>query len=452
MSEIIDNSDTQTRLLSINRYLNAGAFVRVRKLLHDIPAGDVALLLESSVTKTRDDLWQMLDADFHSDVLEELSEDVRNGIIGKMMPSSVVDALEDMDTDDLAETLSTLPEDVLNSILKSMDTQDRLRAEKALSYGEETAGFIMNTDTITLRHEVSVDVVIRYLRLKSELPENTDTLYVVNRQDLLIGTVSLARLLTSSPDVSVEEIMDDEPISIKVDMQESEVASMFERYDWLSAPVVNNEGILQGRITIDDVVDIIREDAEHSMMSMAGLDDEEDTFAPVGQSTKRRSVWLGVNLITALLAAAVSDMFEATLSQLAVLAILNTIVPSMGGVAGNQTLTLVIRGMALGHVSTTNSIWLVRKELAIGFFNGLIWAALIASVIAIWKQDYMLGAVIAFAMMMNMIAAGLAGATLPIIMKRMKIDPALAGSVILTTITDVVGIFAFLGTATLFLI
>ncbi len=452
MSEATDITNTQARLANINDSLNAGAFVRVRKLLHDIAAGDVALLLESSPSKTRDELWKMLDADFHGDVLEELSEDVRNGIISKMMPSSVVDALEDMDTDDLAETLSTLPDDVLQNILTSMDTQDRLRAEKALSYGEDTAGFIMNTDTITLRHDVTVDVVIRYLRLKSELPENTDTLYVVNPLDLLIGTLSLSRLLTSSPEVSIADIMDDEPDSLTVNMQEREVASMFERYDWLSAPVVDDDGKLVGRITIDDVVDIIREDAEHSMMSMAGLDDDEDTFAPVAKSTGRRSVWLGVNLVTALLAAAVSDMFEATLSQLAVLAILNTIVPSMGGVAGNQTLTLVIRGTALGHVTTTNAMWLVRKELAIGFLNGLIWAFLIASVIAIWKQDYVLGGVIAFAMMINMVAAGLAGATLPILMKKMNIDPALAGSVILTTITDVVGIFAFLGTATLFLL
>ena len=212
--------------------------------------------------------------------------------------------------------------------------------------------------------------------------------------------------------------------------------------------MVDKGNRLVGRITIDDVVDIIREGAEHSMMSMAGLDDEEDTFAPVIKSTKKRSVWLGVNLLTALMAAAVSDMFEATLSQLAVLAILNTIVPSMGGAAGNQTLTLVIRGMALGHVSGSNARWLIGKELAIGFFNGVIWAVLIASVIAMWKQDVMLGGVIAFAMMVNMVAAGLAGAMLPVLMKKMNIDPALAGSVILTTITDVVGIFAFLGTAT----
>ena len=452
MEETLEANSVQSQLQYIAQAMSDGTFVHVRKLLHELPPSDVALLLESSPNKSRQELWELLDADFHGDVLEELSEDVRNGVIAKMMPSSVVDALEDMDTDDLAETLSTLPDTVLQSILKSMDAQDRQRAEKALSYGEETAGFIMNTDTMTLRADVTVDVVLRYIRLKGELPENTDELYVVDREDVLIGTVKVTKLLITDPNTGVAEITDEEAETIPVEMPESEVASMFERYDWLSAPVVDENGILLGRITIDDVVDIIREDAEHSMMSMAGLDDEEDTFAPVGQSTQRRSIWLGVNLVTALLAAAVSDMFEATLSQLAVLAILNTIVPSMGGVAGNQTLTLVIRGMALGHVTQGNQWWLIRKELAIGFLNGMIWAILIASVIAIWKQDYVLGGVIAFAMMMNMIAAGLAGATLPLIMKRLKIDPALAGSVILTTITDVVGIFAFLGTATLFLV
>jgi magnesium transporter len=394
----------------------------------------------------------LIDGDFHGDILEELSDDVRNGIITKMLPANVVDALEEMDTDDLAETLSSLPETVLLDILDSMDAQDRLRAEQALSYGEETAGFIMNTDTITLRPDVTIDVVLRYIRLKGELPENTDTFYVVNRTDNLVGIVPVTRLLTADTSDTVSDVMDEESEAIPVNMPDDEVASLFERYNWLSAPVVDENNRLVGRITIDDVVDIIREDAEHSMMSMAGLDDDEDTFAPVMQSTKRRSVWLAVNLATALMAAMVSDLFEATLSALAVLAILNTIVPSMGGVAGNQTLTLVIRGMALGHVNANNSRWLISKEIAIGVLNGVIWAVLIASVIALWKQDYMLGVIIAFAMLVNMIAAALAGATLPMIMKRLKIDPALAGSVILTTITDVVGIFAFLGTATLFLV
>jgi magnesium transporter len=452
MSEALEAKYAQSQLAQINDALAIGRFVYVRKLLHNLSPGDVALLLESSHVKSRNQLWELIDNDFHSDILEELSEDVRNGIIRQMQPENLLDALEDMDTDDLAETLSSLPADMYEDILASMDAQDRQRAEQALSYGDETAGFIMNTDTVTLRPDVNIEVVLRYLRLKDEIPESTDTLYVVNRQDKLIGAVALTRLLTAIPEATVADIMDEEARAVPVDMPEGEVAKLFERYDWLSAPVVNEHHHLVGRITVDDVVDIIREESQHSMMSMAGLDDDEDTFAPVWSSTRRRSIWLGVNLLTALMAAAVSDVFEATLSQLAVLAILNTIVPSMGGVAGNQTLTLVIRGMALGHVSQGNSRWLISKELAIGLLNGIIWAVLIASVVGLWKQDVTLGVIIAFAMMVNMVAAGLAGATLPIIMKKMKIDPALAGSVILTTITDVVGIFAFLGTATLFIL
>ncbi len=451
MAEALVSKYVQSQLRALNGALISGQFVSVRKLLLELPPSDVAHILESSPSRTRDELWELIDGDFHGDILEELSDDVRNGIITKMLPANVVDALEEMDTDDLAVTLSSLPEPVLQDILDSMDAQDRLRAEQALSYGEETAGFIMNTDTITLRPDVTIDVVLRYIRLKGELPENTDTFYVVNRTDNLVGIVPVTRLLTAETEAKVSDVMDEESEAIPVHMPDDEVASLFERYNWLSAPVVDEKHRLVGRITIDDVVDIIREDAEHSMMSMAGLDDDEDTFAPVLQSTKRRSVWLAVNLVTALMAAMVSDLFEATLSQLAVLAILNTIVPSMGGVAGNQTLTLVIRGMALGHVNANNSRWLISKEISIGFLNGAIWAILIASVIALWKQDYMLGIIIAFAMLVNMIAAAMAGATLPLIMKRLKIDPALAGSVILTTITDVVGIFAFLGTATLFL-
>lgn len=452
MAEALVPKYVQNQLRALNLALSNGQFVSVRKLLLELPPSDVAHILESSPSRTRDELWELIDSDFHGDIIEELSDDVRNGIISKMLPANVVDALEEMDTDDLAETLSSLPDTILQDILDSMDAQDRLRAEQALSYGEETAGFIMNTDTITLRPDVTVDVVLRYIRLKGDLPKNTDTFYVVNRTDNLVGIVPVTRLLTAETLAKVSDVMDEESEAIPVNMPDDEVASLFERYNWLSAPVVDEKNRLVGRITIDDVVDIIREDAEHSMMSMAGLDDDEDTFAPVLQSTKRRSVWLAVNLVTALMAAMVSDLFEATLSQLAVLAILNTIVPSMGGVAGNQTLTLVIRGMALGHVNASNSRWLISKEISIGFLNGAIWAILIASVIALWKQDYMLGVIIAFAMLVNMIAAALAGATLPIIMKRLKIDPALAGSVILTTITDVVGIFAFLGTATLFLV
>jgi magnesium transporter len=451
MPKTFEAKSTNSQLRAINSALDSGDFVKVQEMLRSVAPCDVALLLESSHSRIRTEIWQLIEPDLYSDVLEELSEDVRNGIIRQMLPDKLADALEEMDTDDLVETLSGLPEAVSQDLLASMDEQDRLRAQQGLSYGEETAGFIMNTDTITMRPEISVEVFLRYLRLKGQIPENTDTLYVVDRDDKLIGGVALTTLVTAAPDTKVHTLIKNSE-AIPVNMPDDEVASLFERYDWLSAPVVDEHHHLVGRITIDDVVDIIREDAEHSMMSMAGLDDEEDTFAPVFKSTQRRTIWLGVNLFTALMAAAVSDLFEAALSQLAVLAILNTIVPSMGGVAGNQTLTLVIRGMALGHVRASNAKWLISKELAIGFLNGVIWSLLIASVIALWKQNLMLGAVIAFAMLINMVAAGLAGATLPMIMKKLKIDPALAGSVILTTITDVVGIFAFLGTASWLLI
>jgi magnesium transporter len=451
MPNTFEAKSSHNQLHDINEALGSGQTELAKEMLHQLQPGDLALLLESSRSRNRLDIWQLIQPDLYSDVLEELSDDVRNGIIRKMLPEKVADALEEMDTDNLVDTLRGLPQEVAQNLLAAMDEQDRTRAELGLSYGEETAGFIMNTDAITLRPGINVDVILRYLRLKGDIPEHTDTLYVVDRDDNLMGGVALTRLITAAADTPIESLIKNSE-AIPANMMDNEVASLFERYNWLSAPVVDEKNQLLGRITIDDVVDIIREDAEHSMMSMAGLDDEEDTFAPVVKSTQRRSIWLGVNLLTALMAAAVSDLFEATLSQLAVLAILNTIVPSMGGVAGNQTLTLVIRGMALGHVNSANARWLISKELGIGFLNGVIWSVLIASVIAIWKQDIMLGAVIAFAMMINMVAAGLAGASLPIIMKKLKIDPALAGSVILTTITDVVGIFAFLGSATWLLI
>ncbi|WDE10892.1 magnesium transporter [Thalassomonas haliotis] len=451
MPEISEQEFNQQRLQEVNEALGSGMFVYVRKLLHNLPPYDLALILESSTAKSRPVLWQLIEPDNQGEVLEELSEEVRKGILKSMRPEKVAAVAEGMDVDDLAEVLRTLPDSVYREVLNSMDSQDRARVEAALSFDEDTAGGIMNTDTITLRPDVTVDVILRYLRLKGTLPEATDSFYVVDRHDRFIGAVSLSALVTAKTEIVVSNLIDAEIEAVPADMPETDVAQLFERHDWLSAPVVDDNGRLLGRITIDDVIDIIREDAEHSMMSMAGLDDEADTFAPVIKSTSQRSIWLGVNLITALFAVAVSSQFEELLSILPILAILNSLVPSMGGVAGNQTLTLVIRGIALGHVGDSNARSLLYKELAVGFLNGVIWAFLIASFVALWKQDLMLGGVIAFAMLMNLTVAGVAGVLIPLLLKKLSIDPALAGSVILTTITDVVGIFAFLGTATLLL-
>ncbi len=449
-----DNTDVQNaqkKLQEVNKALESGMFVLARSILQKTPACDVALILESSPPTNRKILWSLTDHDQQGEILEELNEDAKDGIIALMDATNIASATEGMDTDDLASILRGIPDSLYRAVLENMDAQDRHRVEQALAYPEDTAGSLMNTDTITLRPDVSVDVVLRYLRLKGELPEATDTLYVVNEEDQLIGNVPLSTLLTVNPSLSVAQVMNNKTEMLQVEMDDGEIAKLFERHDWISAPVVDSEKHLLGRITIDDVVDIIREDAEHSMMGMAGMDDDEDTYAPVFSSAKRRTVWLAINLMAAFIAASVSNMFEATLEQMATLAILMTIVPSMGGIAGNQTLALVIRGLAVGHIGSSNTRWLIGKEAAIGLINGMIWAALVATAVTLWKGDITVGLIIAGAMFINLSVAGIAGATIPLIMHKYKIDPALAGGMALTTLTDVIGLFSFLGMATLVL-
>ncbi len=451
--EVLDSETTDLRLQQLTQALNSGMFVHVRKMLHDMAASDIAFILESSPPRARQVLWQLIDQSQTGEILDELGEELKDHLISQMNPERVAKAAESMDTDDLAYILRSLPDSVFNQVLQSMSSQDRARVEQALSYPEDTAGSLMNTDTVTLRPDVNIDVILRYLRIRGELPEATDTLYVVDKHDSLLGGVKIADLLTCDPNASVRDIMNDELEGIPVSMDDGEVAQLFERHDWLSAPVIEDQtNRLLGRITIDDVVDVIREDAEHSMMGMAGMDDDTDTFGPVLKSTLRRSLWLTINLFAALLAASVSNMFEGTLEQFATIAILMTIVPSMGGVAGNQTLALVIRGIALGQIGQSNSRWLIGKELAIGFLNGLLWAVLVFAAIWLWKGDIQLGALIGGAMLINMTVAGLAGACIPLLLKKLNIDPALAGGMVLTTVTDVIGLFAFLGLATLFLL
>ncbi|NRD75513.1 magnesium transporter [Shewanella sp. VB17] len=450
--EILNNELTDHRLNQLTKALSSGMFVHVRNMLHAMATSDIAFILESSPPKTRQVLWQLIDPEQTGEVLDELGEDLKDNLIKQMSPERLAKATEGMDTDDLAYILRSLPDSIFNQVLHSMSSQDRDRVEQALSYPEDTAGSIMNTDTVTLRPDVNIDVILRYLRIRGELPDATDTLYVVDKQDRLLGGVKLSALLTCDPNSSIKDVMDAKHEAIHVDMSDTEVAQLFERHDWISAPIIDYNNKLLGRITIDDVVDVIREDAEHSMMGMAGMDDDADTFGPVLKSTFQRSLWLTINLFAALLAASVSNIFEATLEQFATIAVLMTIVPSMGGVAGNQTLALVIRGIALGQIGPSNSRWLIGKELAIGFLNGLLWSVFVFIAIWVWKEDLALGALIGGAMLINMTIAGFAGACIPLLLKKMNIDPALAGGMALTTVTDVIGLFAFLGLATLFLL
>ena len=418
-------------------------------MLNKLPAPTIAHLLESSPHKAREILWRLVAKDNEGEVLNFLNEDIQSDILNKLSPKEVASLTEGLETDDLADILQQLPDQVINEVLLAMGDQDRQRLEAVLFYPEDTAGGLLNTDTITVRRSHTLDVVLRYLRRHDEIPSMTDNLLVVSREDHLVGLLPLRKVLVSDPNLTVSEIMITDFEAIPVSMPDNEVAQLFERMDWVSAPVVNEDGKLLGRITIDDIVDVIREDADHSFMRMAGLGEEDDTFAPVFKTAKRRAIWLGVNLITAFLAAVVISRFSDTINEIVALAVLMTIVASMGGVAGNQTLTLVIRSMALGQIGKTNSLWLMWRELGVGLLNGLLWALVAAMIAIFWFSDNKLAYIFAGAMIVTIIVAVLAGALLPIFLKKLKIDPALAGSVVLTTITDVVGFLSFLGLATL---
>lgn len=450
MPQVKDSAFQKDHYLELSKALDSGSVHQVRQLINTLSTAGIAHLFESSPPKVRNVLWQLLESDTEGEVLQYLNEDIQSEILKGLNPEEVVALTGGLEADDLADILQQLPQQVINEVLLAMDEQDRHRVETILSYPEDTAGGLMNTDTITVRPRHTLDVVLRYLRRHDSIPEMTDNILVVNRDDEFVGILPLRKLLVSDPNITVREVMLTDVEAIPVSMESTVVAHLFEQHDWVSAPVIDENGKLVGRITIDDIVDVIRDSTEHSLMSMAGLDEEDDTFAPVFKTARRRAVWLGVNLMTAIIASIVIFMFQDTLDRVVYLAVLMPIVANMGGVAGSQTLTLVIRSQALGHISQSNTRWLLTRELGVALLNGLVWALVIAVVAYIWYGEIRLSYIIAAAMLINLITAALAGAYLPIFLKRIKIDPALAGSVALTTVTDSVGFFAFLGLANIF--
>ncbi|HIE53765.1 MAG TPA: magnesium transporter [Chromatiaceae bacterium] len=446
--------DTKTtRLEQIQELLDKDSWREAAELLKRLPPAEVAHVLEALPLTQRQILWDLLDTDQDGETLMELTENVRNELVQNMEQDEIVAAAEQMDVDDLADFIQELPVDVTREILDSLDEQDRRRLEKVLSYPEDTAGGLMNTDTVTVRPEVVLDVVLRYLRqLGDRVPRNTDQLFVTNREDKYLGTLRLADLVTHDPQQTVAEVMSLNVQPFNAHADASDVARRFEQYDLLSAPVVDDEGRLVGRITVDDVVDLIREEGEHQFMGSAGLSEDEDMFAPVLVSSRRRAVWLGINLLTAFLASWVIGHFQETLDKVVALAVLMPIVASMGGVGGTQTLTLAIRGIALGQLSGKNAVYLLMKELGVAAINGLVWAMVVGAIAGYWFDSTQLALVIAAAMLINLLAAAITGATLPLLLEKLGVDPALAGGVLLTTVTDVVGFLSFLGLATLFLL
>lgn len=425
----------------------------ISRLLDETNVAQIADILESSPSTQRELIWPLVFNKNLGAVLLETSDEVRQQKLKRFNSQEIANIIDTLpDVDDQADLILTLPPEKMVSVLFILDTQKREKLESLLAYPEDTAGGLMDLNPITIRADVTLDVVLRYLRIRGEMPNHTDQLFVTDRYDQLIGTLSLNVLLTNDTETRVSEVMNSNVSPLQADLIDDDVARIFEDNDLISAAVVDKSGKLLGRITIDDVVDVIREEGDSSVLSMAGLHEDEDLFSPIWISTRRRAVWLGFNLLTAFLAAAVIGLFEATLDKIVALAILLTIVPSMGGIAGSQTLTLVIRGLALGQLGSSNFNSLIKKEITVGLFNGLLWAAVVAAFTILWFEDFRIALIIAFALVINLIAGAFAGAIIPVLLRRIGIDPALAGSVVLTTFTDVIGILAFLGMATLFLL
>ncbi len=448
MSEV-ENTSFEARLQKLMTSLEASLYEEATAQLANLHSAEIARLLEGVPPKDRIQLWSNIDAGTQGDILKDLSEDVQSQLLSGMDVDAIVKATEGLDMDDLADIVPDLPESALHNLLLTLDHKHRDHLKRVLSYPEDSAGGLMNIDIITVRDDVNVRTVIRYLRLLKKMPNDTDKVFVVDRAYKYLGSIHISTLLTNEAEQNIDPLINTKLKPIPADMPEKEVAHLFEQRNLISAPVVDENDQLIGRITIDDVVDVIRDEAEHSVMSMAGLDEEEDVFAPVMQSSKRRSVWLGVNLITVFIAVFFIGLFEATLQEKIALAILMPVVASMGGIAGTQTLILVTRGIATGRVTSSNLKVLMNKEVAIGFLNGVVWSIVIALATYFWFEDMMLSLVIALAIIVNLIFAAFSGAFLPSMLIRFKIDPALAGGVILTTITDVIGFVAFLGLASL---
>lgn len=452
VSPNIDERDERNQVDFIIGQLKAENDSAVSAYVEQLHVAEISSVLESLPPELRRRFWALLPQEIKGETLTYLGEEVRGSIIDEMEHADVVAATESMNVEDLAEVMDELPEQVSEAVLESLDADRRQRLEAALSFAEGTAGRLMTADAISVRTNVSLATVLRYLRRLRPLPPHTDALMVTDEYGNYLGKLSLADTVSEHPDTLVSEVMVKAADSVLAEATDHDVAVLFEQRDLLSVAVVDEHGKLLGRILVSDVVDIILAEADKALLASAGLVEDEDLFAPVIPSAKRRAIWLGINLVTVFMAAWVIGRFEAVLDKIVVLAVLMPVVASMGGIAGSQTLTLTIRGLALGQVSNSNLRWLSNKELNVGLVNGLIWAIVVAIVTFVWFQDAAIAVIIAAAMLLNLVAAAISGVMIPVILSRMGIDPALSGAVVLTTVTDVVGFLSFLGLATLFLL
>ena len=444
---------TEKKLGKVISDLERDKITSIQKTLMPLNPSEIARLLESLTPGKRKIIWQLVNQDDEGDVLKELVEDVRHNLIGEMDTTELIAATQDMELDDLADLLVDLPEAVTEQVITALDQQDQIRLESVMSYEEDTAGGLTNPDIISVRRGITIEVLIRYLRRLNKLPEHTNYIYIVNRDNEYLGAVKLVDLFLEDKNKPIENIMDELVHAMPADQDAKQVTLDFQDLDLISTPVIDSKNKLLGQITVDDVVDVIQDQANSEIFNMAGLDDEDDIFAPVIVSTKRRAIWLGVNLITAFVVAAAIGLFQEILQQIVILAVLMPIVASMGGVAGNQTLILVIRGIAMGKIQRSNARKLLIKESLVALLNGLAWSIVVSVLsVLLFQTTWHIGLIVGAAMLLNIFASAIAGVSIPFILKKMGIDPALASGVLMITLTDVMGFITFLGLATFFLL
>lgn len=423
----------------------------LQRKMDELHPADIAHILESLPLDDRLTVWQLVKAERDGDILLEVSDAVRETLIADMDDHEILAAARDMDADELADLAPELPRDVVHELMETLDAQQRERVRSALSYEEDQVGALMDFEMVTIRDDVSLEVVLRYLRRLKELPGHTDKLFVVDYDGVLKGVLPIKRLLVNDPDKDVAEVMATDPVTFNPDEDGYDAAQAFERYDLISAPVVDKNGKLIGRLTIDEMVDLIREESESEVLNMAGLREEEDIFASVWKSVGNRWAWLATNLVTAFIASRVIGLFEGSIEKLVALAALMPIVAGIGGNSGNQTITMIVRAMALDQIQTSSANRLLRKELGVALVNGLVWGGVIGLVAFYLYGNWELGAVMTGAMTLNLLLAALMGVLIPMTLLRLGRDPAMGSSVMITAMTDSGGFFIFLGLATLFL-
>ena len=426
--------------------------VELQHKLEALHPADVAHILEALPLDDRLTVWQLVKSDRDGDILLEVSDAVRETLLADMDDHEILAAAKDLDADELADLAAELPRDVVHELMETLDAQQRERVRSALSYEEDQVGALMDFEMVTIREDVSLEVVLRYLRRLKELPGHTDKLFVVDYDGVLKGVLPIKRLLVNDPEKQVAEVMANDPVTFHPDEDAYEAAQAFERYDLVSTPVVDKSGKLIGRLTIDEMVDLIREESENEVLSMAGLREEEDIFASVWKSLRNRWAWLAVNLVTAFIASRVIGLFDGSIEKLVALAALMPIVAGIGGNSGNQTITMIVRAMALDQIGTGNGARLLRKEAGVGLVNGLVWGGVIGLVVYWLYDSWSLGLVMTVAMTLNLLLAALMGVLIPMTLARLGRDPALGASVMITAMTDSGGFFIFLGLATVFLL